>query len=141
MSEQDRGKKTTRRRFVAALGSFFGIAVTSRSESAKLSQEQIARAWEDPSFRAQLTEAQWNELPENPAGKLSSSQFSGDLHAQVSWNACSGNNCSGNNCSGNNCSGNNCSGNSCSGNNCSGNNCSGNNCSGNNCSARMCGGR
>lgn len=140
MSKDDQRKSPTRRGLLSSVAGLFGLAVSSRVEASKLTPAEIVRAWEDPSFRAKLTEAQWGALPENPAGKLTNSQFSGDLHSQVSWNACSGNNCSGNNCSGNNCSGNNCSGNGCSGNNCSGNSCSGNNCSGNNCSGRMCGG-
>lgn len=34
-----------------------------------MSPEMIARAWKDPSFRAQLTAAQRRALPTNPAGQ------------------------------------------------------------------------
>jgi mersacidin/lichenicidin family type 2 lantibiotic len=142
MSKNNPVKGVSRRNLLSVLGGVFGLGMATSSTASQrlLSPKEVVRAWEDPKFRAQLTAEQWAALPPNPAGELTNSQFTGDLHAQASWNACSGNNCSGNNCSGNNCSGNNCSGNSCSGNNCSGNNCSGNNCSGNNCSGRMCGG-
>ena len=130
----------TRRKLLGTLGSLLGAFLLLPQKSNALTPKEIVRAWEDPEYRKSLTESQWNQLPENPAGKIENAEFSGDLYTQVSGNNCSGNNCSGNNCSGNNCSGNNCSGNNCSGNSCSGNNCSGNNCSGNNCSGRMCGG-
>ena len=130
----------SRRSFISKASAFLGLGlIGSKVSSSALTTEQIVKAWETPEYRASLTEAQWDAMPENPAGSVENAEFSGDL-AQVSGNNCSGNNCSGNNCSGNNCSGNNCSGNSCSGNNCSGNNCSGNNCSGNNCSSYSCGG-
>ena len=119
-----------RRKFFSSLGAAIGaLFFRSRVNADTLSDEQIVKAWEDPQFRNLLTEAQWEALPENPAGKVDRAEYSGDL-AKSTANNCSGNNCSGNNCSGNNCSGNNCSGNNCSGNNCSGNNCSGNNCGG-----------
>ena len=125
-------KKINRRNFFSKFLAVFGItAVTSKSV---LSDEEIAKAWEDPEYRDSLTDEQWNSLPNNPAGDIENGQYSGNLSASTT------NYCSGNNCSGNNCSGNNCSGNSCSGNNCSGNNCSGNNCSGNSCSSWPCGG-
>ena len=109
-------------------------AISFAKANTKLTPEQVVKAWESPEYRRSLTESQWLQLPEHPAGEIERSEFSGNLMA-------SGNNCSGNNCSGNNCSGNNCSGDNCSGNNCSGNNCSGNDCSGNNCgSSSMRGG-
>jgi mersacidin/lichenicidin family type 2 lantibiotic len=116
-------------RFLSILG--LGVMGFGGGARARLSPEDVVRAWEDPSYRNSLSEAQWDALPPNPAGETKSGEFKGDL--ANSGNNCSGNNCSGNNCSGNNCSGNNCSGDNCSGNNCSGDNCSGNNCSGNNC--------
>ncbi len=134
--EQDKTNRA-RRSFLGKVIGIFGASFLFSRQSHSLSSEQIVRAWEDPEYRNSLTESQWNMLPENPAGKIERSEFSGGLLA--SGNNCSGNNCSGNNCSGNNCSGNSCSGNNCSGNNCSGNNCSGNNCSGNNCSGNNCG--
>ena len=130
-----------RRKVFALFAAMLGGALTAKkaSANAKLSTEEIARAWQDPKFRSTLSKSQWESLPTNPAGEVRHEGFNGGL-AQISGNNCSGNNCSGNNCSGNNCSGNNCSGNNCSGNSCSGNNCSGNNCSGNNCSGFSCGG-
>ena len=118
-----------RRKFVVSLFGLLGLGFIGSKASAKteLSPEDVVKAWEDPSFRSRLSEAQWAALPPNPAGEIKSGEFNGNIELA------SGNNCSGNNCSGNSCSGNNCSGNNCSGNNCSGNNCSGNNCSGNNC--------
>ena len=130
-----KSRNKNRRNFLVKALSIVGIASILPRKS--LSNEEIARAWEDPEFRKSLTKSQWESLPKNPAGDIENSEFSGDLVA-ASGNNCSGNNCSGNGCSGNNCSGNNCSGNGCSGNNCSGNNCSGNNCSGNNCSGNNC---
>ena len=130
-------KQLSRRGFFGTLAAFFGVTALAANRNDELSPKELVRAWEDPEFRNSLTEAQWKQLPPNPAGKMESNGYSGNLYAQ-SADACSGNNCSGNNCSGNNCSGNNCSGNNCSGNNCSGNNCSGNSCSGNNCSGRSC---
>ena len=134
------------RRGVLASFIAFGVsAVFSKKSEAsfetrkasELSNEEIAAAWDDPVSRNRLSEEQWAALPSNPAGKIKSGEFGGNIE-MASGNNCSGNNCSGNNCSGNNCSGNNCSGNNCSGNACSGNNCSGNNCSGNNCSGNNC---
>ena len=133
-----------RRNFLTQLTAVLGLGIVSEKANSishkndTLSPEDIAKAWENPEFRESLTEAQWESLPQNPAGDLNSGEFSGNLQ-MASGNSCSGNNCSGNNCSGDNCSGNNCSGDNCSGNNCSGNNCSGNNCSGNNCSGYNCG--
>ena len=123
-----------RRKFFSfSLGLFgLGLAATKANAIAKLSPEEIVKAWEDPSFRNSLSQQQWDALPPNPAGDIRSGEFKGNIQL-ASGNNCSGNNCSGNNCSGNGCSGNNCSGNNCSGNSCSGNNCSGNSCSGNNC--------
>lgn len=117
----------------------FGVASTKIQAKIQLSSDEIARAWQDPSYRNSLSKEQWDSLPANPAGNVKSGEFKGDIQL-ASGNNCSGNNCSGNNCSGNNCSGNACSGNNCSGNGCSGNNCSGNNCSGNNCSGNNCSG-
>ena len=123
-----------RRNFLKVCLGILGVGVLGSRGSAKasLSTEDVVKAWEDPSYRKHLTEAQWEALPPNPAGEIKSGEFKTNL-AQSSGDYCSGNSCSGNNCSGNNCSGDNCSGNNCSGDNCSGNNCSGNNCSGNNC--------
>lgn len=127
-------------RFAGLLG--LGFVASQANAKIQLSPKEIARAWQDPSFRNRLTRDQWDALPPNPAGQIKSGEFNGSFQMasgnDCSGNNCSGNNCSGDNCSGNNCSGNNCSGNSCSGNNCSGNNCSGNNCSGNNCSGNSC---
>jgi mersacidin/lichenicidin family type 2 lantibiotic len=144
MTKKSDQKGWKRRGVLGAFG--LGIAGTAgakakESSTMELSPEDIVRAWEDPTFREKLTDAQWAALPAHPAGKMTSGQFLGGRHAQVSWNACSGNSCSGNSCSGNSCSGNSCSGNSCSGNSCSGNSCSGNSCSGNSCSGYSCGGR
>jgi mersacidin/lichenicidin family type 2 lantibiotic len=126
---------STRRKFVARLFSAVGLGLIGRNAAARaqLTPDEIIKAWTNPEYRNNLTEEQWESLPKNPAGDITSGEFQGDFQI-ASGNNCSGNNCSGNNCSGNNCSGNNCSGDNCSGNNCSGNNCSGNNCSGNNCS-------
>ena len=118
----------------------FGIIIGSAlafGKDKELSAKQIVKAWEDPEYRNSLTEKQWAKLPNNPAGDIENSEFSGTLMA--SGNSCSGNGCSGNGCSGNGCSGNGCSGNGCSGNGCSGNGCSGNGCSGNGCSGNGCG--
>ena len=105
--EENKKKKETRRGFFTKLLGIIGVvAIVPRSS---LSNEEIARAWEDPEFRNSLTEDQWNKLPQNPAGNIENGEFSGDLVAA------SGNNCSGNNCSGNNCSGNNCSAGPCGG--------------------------
>ena len=128
-----------RRKLLTRLASLVGLGVAASKVNAKLSTEEIVRAWQDPAFRNSLSKEQWEALPANPAGMVKSGEFKGDFQL-ASGNNCSGNNCSGNNCSGNNCSGNSCSGNGCSGNNCSGNNCSGNNCSGNNCSGNSCSG-
>ena len=119
---------SNRRDFFTKISALIGLGFASKSLG-KLSDTQIAAAWEDPAYRANLTDAQWEKLPGNPAGDISSAEFSGDL-AQASGNSCSGNGCSGNGCSGNGCSGNGCSGNGCSGNGCSGNSCSGNSCGG-----------
>ena len=128
--------KNSRRGFITSLlGLFGGVTV---AKAGGLSAEQVVKAWEDSSFRDSLTDEQWNELPANPAGKSSYSEFEGNITGQISGNSCSGNGCSGNGCSGNGCSGNNCSGNGCSGNGCSGNGCSGNGCSGNSCSGATC---
>ena len=130
-----------RRKILSRLAGLIGVGMATSQANAKvlLTPEEIVKAWQDPSFRNNLSKEQWDLLPPNPAGEVRSGQFKGDLQ-MASGNNCSGNNCSGNNCSGNNCSGNSCSGNNCSGNNCSGNNCSGNNCSGNNCSGNSCSG-
>ena len=132
-----------RRFFIKGILGVFGLSFIGAKARAKteLSPDDIVKAWEDPSFRSRLSEAQWDALPSNPAGEIKGGEFNGNIELadhHNSGNSCSGNNCSGNNCSGNNCSGNNCSGNNCSGNNCSGNSCSGNNCSGNNCSGNNC---
>ncbi len=42
-----------------------------------MTSEMIARAWKDPSFRAQLTAAERRALPANPAGQAELA--SGDL--------------------------------------------------------------
>ena len=99
-------KNKNRRNFLFKALSIIGIASIFPKRS--LSNEEIARAWEDPEFRKSLTKSQWESLPKSPAGDIEHSEFSGDLIA-ASGNNCSGNNCSGNNCSGNNCSGSNCS--------------------------------
>ena len=128
--------KQGRRTFLGTLAAFLsGTFLGAKASIKPLTNDQIARAWEDPEYRKSLTDSQWEALPDNPAGKVDRTEFPGDL---ASGNSCSGNNCSGNNCSGNNCSGDNCSGNNCSGNSCSGNNCSGNNCSGYNRSGNNC---
>ena len=114
----------SRRNFLTKMLGFLGVS-SLVAKTSTLSAEEIVKAWEDPEFRNNLTDDQWNALPDNPAGEVEYSQFKGSITGQISGNNCSGNNCSGNNCSGNNCSGNNCSGNNCSGNNCSGNNCGG----------------
>lgn len=100
----------TRRQVLGWLSGLIGLSIASAKahSSVQLSREDIARAWEDPEFRSKLTEEQWNALPPNPAGEISSGEHRGNFHI-ASGNFCSGNNCSGNNCSGNNCSGNNCS--------------------------------
>lgn len=127
-----------RRKLLLRLAGLIGLGVASKANAKiQLTPDQIVKAWQDPNFKKSLSKDQWDALPENPAGKVTSGEFKGDMQL-ASGNNCSGNNCSGNNCSGNSCSGNNCSGNGCSGNNCSGNNCSGNNCSGNNCSGNNC---
>ena len=128
----------SRRGFIGGLLTLLGVS--SAAKANLLSPEEVVRAWEDPKFRNTLTEGQWNAMPENPAGKVENTSFSGNMTAQSSGNNCSGNGCSGNGCSGNGCSGNGCSGNGCSGNGCSGNGCSGNSCSGNGCSGNNCGG-
>lgn len=117
----------------------FGVASTKIHAKIQLSSDEIARAWQDPSYRNSLSKEQWSALPSNPAGNVTSGEFKGDM-LLASGNSCSGNSCSGNSCSGNSCSGNSCSGNSCSGNSCSGNSCSGNSCSGNSCSGNSCSG-
>ena len=128
-----------RRSFLSKLAAVLGLSIVAKEASSKiLDDETVVKAWQDPAFRASLSEEQWDALPSNPAGEIQSGPFKGGLEV-ASGNSCSGNSCSGNSCSGNNCSGNNCSGNNCSGNNCSGNNCSGNNCSGNSCSSYPCG--
>ena len=104
-------------RFAGLLG--LGFAASKASAKSQLSPIEIAKAWQEPSFRNGLSKAQWEALPPNPAGEIRGGEFNGNLQTAQS----SGNNCSGNNCSGNSCSGNNCSGNNCSGNNCSGNRC------------------
>ena len=124
---------SNRRSFLTKLSALLGIGlVGGKANAVNFKAEEIIKAWESPEFRASLTDAQWEALPENPAGSVENSEFSGDL-AQVSGNGCSGNGCSGNGCSGNGCSGDGCSGNGCSGNGCSGNGCSGNSCSGLSC--------
>ena len=126
----------SRRGFIKSfLGLLGGVTAVKASG---LSADDVVKAWEDSSFRDSLTDEQWNQLPKNPAGKRSYSEFEGNITGQISGNACSGNSCSGNSCSGNGCSGNSCSGNGCSGNSCSGNGCSGNSCSGNSCSGATC---
>ena len=130
----------SRRSFLTKMSALLGLGlIGNKVNSKELNAEEIIKAWENPEYRASLTEAQWNALPENPAGSVDNAEFSGDL-AQVSGNSCSGDSCSGNSCSGDSCSGNSCSGDSCSGNSCSGNSCSGNSCSGNSCSSYSCGG-
>ena len=109
-----------RRSFLSKLAAVLGLSIVAKEASSKiLDDETVVKAWQDPAFRASLSEEQWDALPSNPAGEIQSGQFKGGLEV-ASGNSCSGNSCSGNSCSGNNCSGNNCSGNNCSGNNCSG---------------------
>ena len=93
-----------RRKFVVSLFGLLGLGFIGSKASAKteLSPEDVVKAWEDPSFRSRLSEAQWAALPPNPAGEIKSGEFNGNIELA------SGNNCSGNNCSGNRCSGNNC---------------------------------
>ena len=98
--------RESRRGFLAKLITFLGVSFAANA--AKLSPQEIVKAWEDPEFRNTLTEDQWNEVPSNPAGRMESSQFSGNVTVAQSGNGCSGNGCSGNGCSGNGCSGNNC---------------------------------
>ena len=103
-----------RRDFVTKFFAIIGAAgIASKATASKsLSDKEIIKAWEDPSFRKSLSDEQWEAMPFNPAGEVKAGQFEGNMMMA------SGNNCSGNGCSGNGCSGNGCSGNSCSGNYC-----------------------
>ena len=103
----DKSKLILKRNFLKGFAGVFGsLGSFAILKPKPLSAREIVKAWEDPEYRNSLTDSQWSQLPENPAGKIENSQLAGDLNS-------SGNNCSGNNCSGNNCSGNNCSGNTC----------------------------
>ena len=97
-----------RRKLLLRLAGLVGLGIASKaSAKIQLSPDEIAKAWEDPTFRNSLSKEQWNALPTNPAGNVTTGEFKGDMQL-ASGNSCSGNSCSGNSCSGNSCSGNRC---------------------------------
>ena len=69
-----------RRKLLLRLAGLAGLGVASKANAKiQLSPDEIAKAWQDPSFRNSLSKEQWDALPSNPAGKVTSGEFKGDI--------------------------------------------------------------
>ncbi len=82
-----------RRKLLLRLAGLVGLGIASKANAKiQLSPDEIAKAWEDPKFRNSLSKEQWDALPTNPAGNVTTGEFKGDMQL-ASGNSCSGNRC------------------------------------------------